>query len=240
MRTGEAIAKVDADSMARQEQGSIEWDVSPAVLEVFLPATSRFSETIRRLFDIIVGAILLVISLPLFCIIALAVKITSRGPIIFRQKRAGLNGRIFTMYKFRTMYDGADDAKMTLVKLNEVDGPAFKIKNDPRVTPLGRFLRRSSMDELPQLINVLRGEMSLVGPRPLPVEEARNIEGIGQLRMAVKPGLTCLWQISGRNELVYEKWVQLDLYYIRHRSLLLDIMILIQTIPAVLSAHGAY
>lgn len=240
MRTAEVITKAEADSTRRDERRDIEMVASSAVKDIFLPSTRPVAEYVRRLLDVVIGAILLVISLPLLFVIALAVKISSRGPVIFSQKRAGLNGRTFTMYKFRTMRDGAEDAKATLVKLNEVDGPAFKIKNDPRVTLLGRFLRRSSMDELPQLINVLRGDMSLVGPRPLPVEEADNVEGIGRLRLIVKPGLTCLWQISGRNELPYEQWIRLDLYYIRHRCLLLDMMILVQTIPAVLSAHGAY
>ena len=144
------------------------------------------------------------------------------------------------MYKFRTMHDGAENDRDALAKLNELEGPVFKIASDPRLTSIGRFLRRSSIDELPQLVNCLFGQMSLVGPRPLWINEALQASGQERYRMSVKPGLTCLWQVSGRSELGYDKWVALDLYYIRNRSLLLDIMILFQTLPAVLSARGAY
>ncbi|MDY7010948.1 MAG: sugar transferase [Planctomycetota bacterium] len=208
--------------------------------EALLNGASRFYDFAKRIFDIVAGAVLLVLTMPIMTLTALAIKMTSRGPIFFRQQRTGLNGRTFTMYKFRSMCSGAEDARPILEKLNENDGPAFKIKHDPRVTRIGRFLRRSSLDELPQLINVLSGQMSLVGPRPLPVTEAKNVRGAGRMRTTVKPGLTCLWQISGRNELTFQQWMHLDLYYIRHRSLLLDLAIIIQTIPAVLSAHGAY
>ncbi len=200
----------------------------------------RFYEFTKRLIDIVAGVVLLVMAMPIMIVSAVAIKITSRGGVFFGQKRAGLDGRTFTMYKFRSMYHGAEEARPVLEKLNESDGPAFKIRNDPRVTPLGRFLRRSSIDELPQLINVLAGQMSLVGPRPLPVSEADNVRGKARMRTSVKPGLTCLWQISGRNELTFRQWAALDLYYIRHRSLFLDLMIIVQTIPAVLSARGAY
>ena len=144
------------------------------------------------------------------------------------------------MYKFRTMRNGAQDERELVAHLNEQTGPVFKIAADPRVTWIGRFLRRSSIDELPQLFNVLSGKMSLVGPRPLWLPEALQSVGAARLRMRIKPGLTCLWQISGRSELTYDQWVLLDLYYIRHRSLLLDLLIIAQTIPAVLSARGAY
>jgi len=168
------------------------------------------------------------------------VKLTSRGPVLFRQVRAGLNELPFTMFKFRTMRLGAEDDRELLAHLNEQSGPVFKIPEDPRLTPVGRFLRRSSLDELPQLFNVLRGEMSLVGPRPLWMVEARQARGAARLRTLVKPGLTCLWQISGRSELDYDTWVEMDLFYIRRRSFLLDLLITIQTIPAVLSGRGAY
>jgi lipopolysaccharide/colanic/teichoic acid biosynthesis glycosyltransferase len=171
---------------------------------------------------------------------AAIVKLTSRGPVIFRQTRAGLHGRPFTMFKFRTMVDRAEEARKALAHLNEKDGPVFKIANDPRLTLVGRFLRRSSIDELPQLFNILRGEMSLVGPRPLWLPEAEQTKGIALFRMEVKPGLTCLWQISGRSELSYNEWVRLDLYYVQRRGMLLDLMIMFRTVSAVISARGAY
>jgi len=190
--------------------------------------------------DLIIGTWLLLMALPLMLLTAAVIKLTSRGPVIFRQKRVGRGGRIFTMYKFRSMQQGAENIRPLVQDLNEKDGPVFKIRDDPRLTPTGRFVRRSSIDELPQLINVLRGEMSLVGPRPMLVDEARQDHRMARVRTAVKPGLTCLWQISGRCELSYEDWLRLDLYYLRNRGLLLDLMILVQTVPAVISGHGAY
>ena len=194
----------------------------------------------KRALDVAVAATLLIALAPLMLLVAAAVKLTSRGGVIFKQTRAGRDGRPFVMYKFRTMHVGAEDARPLVAHLNEKDGPVFKIARDPRLTPIGRFLRRSSIDELPQLINVLRGEMSLVGPRPLWMPEAQRTVGQARLRMGVKPGLTCLWQVQGRSELSYQEWVKLDLDYVRNRSLLLDLAIMLQTIPAVLSARGAY
>jgi len=197
-------------------------------------------EIAKRAFDLVFGSLLLVLSAPVMILAALAVKLTSRGPVLFRQQRLGRHGRVFTMYKFRTMHRNAEGSRRRVQGLNEKDGPVFKMREDPRTTPVGRLLRRSSIDELPQLLNVLKGQMSLVGPRPLWVTEARETDGPARMRCLVKPGLTCLWQISGRSELCYAEWVLLDLYYIRHRSLALDLMILIQTIPAVVSGRGAY
>ncbi len=227
-------------SAPEQQVSFVPDEVASEGAEALLQSADHFYDFTKRVFDIAAGAILLVLATPLMVLAALAIKITSRGPVLFHQKRTGLNGQTFTMHKFRSMCPGAEDARPILEKLNESNGPAFKIKRDPRVTLVGRFLRRSSIDELPQLINVLAGRMSLVGPRPLPVAEAENVRGAGRLRTTVKPGLTCLWQISGRNELTFEQWMHMDLYYIRHRSLLLDLVILVQTIPAVLSTHGAY
>ena len=169
------------------------------------------------------------------------VKITSPGPILFRQKRSGINGRPFTMYKFRSMGTNAEQRKHELAAMNEMSGPVFKVANDPRITPIGRFLRRFSLDELPQLFNVLKGAMSLVGPRPLPVDETRRFEDLAhRRRLSVKPGLTCLWQISGRNEInEFSDWVRLDLEYIDNWSLWLDIKILFRTIPVVFIGTGA-
>ena len=229
-----ATAKIPADILRVLDE------VDRQGINALTNGTKGCYDFAKRVFDLTAGSILLIMAMPVMVLTAIVIKIASRGPIFFNQQRAGLNGKVFTMHKFRSMCPGAEDAKPILEKLNENNGPAFKIKHDPRVTRIGRFLRRSSLDELPQLINVLSGNMSLVGPRPLPVSEARNVKGAGRMRTTVKPGLTCLWQISGRNELTFEQWMHMDLYYIRHRSFLLDLAIFIQTIPAVLSAHGAY
>ena len=204
------------------------------------PAGGALYEPIKRVLDVVGACILVVLLAPVMLLVAGLIKLTSRGPVIFTQRRAGLGEVPFTMYKFRTMRNGAEEDRQCLADRNETNGPVFKMAEDPRFTLLGRFLRRSSLDELPQLFNVLNGQMSLVGPRPLVLPEAEKAVGAARLRTTVKPGLTCLWQISGRSELSYEKWVLLDLFYIRRRSSLLDLLIVIQTIPAVLSGHGAY
>jgi len=190
------------------------------------------------------GALLLLVLLiviPVIPLIALAIKLTSPGPVFFRQQRSGLNGAPFTLYKFRTMVTNAEQFKRELEAMNEMSGPVFKVTNDPRVTPIGKFLRKYSLDELPQLFNVVRTEMSLVGPRPLPVDEVRRFENLAhRRRLSVKPGLTCIWQISGRNQISdFKDWVRLDLEYIDNWSLWLDLKILIRTIPAVLVGTGA-
>jgi exopolysaccharide biosynthesis polyprenyl glycosylphosphotransferase len=184
--------------------------------------------------------LLMFLALPMLSI-ALAIKLTSKGPALFRQKRSGLNGQPFTMLKFRSMITDAEQRKHELEALNEMTGPVFKVTNDPRVTPVGRMLRRFSIDELPQLLNVVRGEMSLVGPRPLPVDEVKRFDDLAhRRRLSVKPGLTCLWQISGRNDVTdFKEWVRLDLEYIDKWSLWLDLRILLRTIPVVLRGTGA-
>jgi exopolysaccharide biosynthesis polyprenyl glycosylphosphotransferase len=190
-----------------------------------------------------VGALLLLIPSAVFIFIpaAILIKWSSPGPIFFRQKRAGLSGKPFIMYKFRTMVTNAEQLKQELASLNEMSGPVFKVTNDPRVTRIGRILRRWSLDEFPQLINVLRGDMSLVGPRPLPVDEVNRFDDWShRRRLSVKPGLTCLWQVGGRNDLKdFKEWVRLDLEYIDHWSLWLDFKILWLTIPVVLLGKGA-
>jgi lipopolysaccharide/colanic/teichoic acid biosynthesis glycosyltransferase len=174
-------------------------------------------------------------------LIALGIRLTSPGPILFRQERAGRFGKPFVMVKFRSMSNDAEMRKAELEPFNQMSGPVFKLEQDPRVTPFGNWLRRTSMDELPQLVNVLSGDMSLVGPRPLPIYEVERFENSAQRRrLSVKPGLTCLWQISGRNEVRdFRDWVRLDLDYIDRWSLGLDLKILLRTIPAVLSGLGA-
>ena len=196
---------------------------------------------VKQVLDFAGSSVLLFfLAVPLL-VVALMVRWTSPGPVFFRQQRSGLNGRPFTMLKFRSMVSDAEQLKHELAALNEMSGPVFKVTNDPRITPLGRFLRRYSIDELPQLVNVWRGEMSLVGPRPLPVDEVNRFDDTAhRRRLSVKPGLTCLWQISGRNNVCdFQEWVRLDLEYIDHWSLWLDLKILVRTIPAVFSGAGA-
>jgi exopolysaccharide biosynthesis polyprenyl glycosylphosphotransferase len=195
----------------------------------------------KHVMDGLGALLLLVFFLPLLVAAAIAVKLSSPGPVFFRQRRSGLNGKPFIMYKFRSMVSDAEQRKLELARLNEMSGPVFKLTNDPRITPVGRWLRKFSIDELPQLFNVLRGEMSLVGPRPLPVEEVQKFNDLAhRRRLSVKPGLTCLWQISGRNEITnFTDWVRLDLEYIDNWSLWLDLKILWRTIPVVLFTKGA-
>jgi len=202
---------------------------------------ASWQSVFKQVIDYVGAVVLLLVSALPFAVVSLLIKLTSPGPVLFRQKRAGLNGQPFTMYKFRTMVSNAEQLKHELAALNEMSGPVFKMTNDPRVTPIGRWLRRTSLDEFPQLFNVLRGEMSLVGPRPLPVEEVQRLGDLGhRRRLSVKPGLTCLWQISGRNELSdFKEWVRLDLEYIDNWSLWLDLKILWRTVPIVLSGTGA-
>lgn len=194
----------------------------------------------KRAMDIVLSAVLLALGLPVFVAIALAIKLNSPGPVFYTQVRVGKNRRFFNIVKFRSMQIDAEARLADLRDRNEVSGPMFKIRKDPRITSVGRFLRRTSLDELPQLINVLRGEMSLVGPRPplaSEVEQYRNWE-IGRLRAV--PGITGLWQVSGRTELSFEEMVRLDLNYVRNWSLALDLLILVRTLPAVIASRGAY
>ncbi len=207
------------------------------------PETS-WQSVIKQVGDYL-GALILVLFLtvvvPVIPIVALLIKLTSPGPVLFRQMRSGLNGSPFTIYKFRTMVTNAEQLKHELAAMNEMSGPVFKVSADPRITPIGKLLRRFSIDELPQLINILRGEMSLVGPRPLPVDEVKRFNDLAhRRRLSVKPGLTCLWQVSGRNEITdFRDWVRLDLEYIDNWSLWLDFKILLRTVPAVFRATGA-
>jgi exopolysaccharide biosynthesis polyprenyl glycosylphosphotransferase len=193
----------------------------------------------KRFVDVSLSALILVLALPVVLGIALLIKLTAGGAVLYRQTRCGLNGRRFTLYKFRTMVEGAEERQRELLHLNEMDGPVFKLKQDPRVTRLGRFLRRFSLDELPQLWNVLRGDMSLVGPRPPIPDEVARYQRWQRRRLSMKPGLTCLWQISGRNQIDFDRWMQLDLEYIDSWSPWLDMKILLKTVPAVLSGRGA-
>lgn len=203
---------------------------------------ASWQSVIKQMIDFAGALIMLLIAGPLLMIpAAILIKLTSKGPVFFKQQRSGLNGSPFTIFKFRTMGTNAEQIKHELAAMNEMTGPVFKITKDPRITPLGKWLRKFSIDELPQLFNVLRGDMSLVGPRPLPVDEIKRINDMAhRRRLSVKPGLTCLWQISGRNEIKdFDNWVRLDLEYIDNWSLWLDFKILLRTIPAVFCGSGA-
>jgi exopolysaccharide biosynthesis polyprenyl glycosylphosphotransferase len=194
---------------------------------------------VKRAMDIAFASVLLLLLFPLMVLVGILIKLTSKGPVIYRQVRCGLYGRKFFLYKFRSMHEGAEDVLWEIRHLNEMDGPVFKMRNDPRVTTFGRFLRKSSIDEWPQFWNVLKGNMSLVGPRaPLP-EEVREYTRWQRRRLSVKPGITCLWQVSGRNEIDFHEWMKLDLHYIDNWSLLLDLKILLRTFPVVLLGKGA-
>jgi len=197
--------------------------------------------SVKRLIDVTGALGMLALLSPALLLVGLLVRLTSRGPAVFRQDRAGMNGRTFTLYKFRTMVEGAEQGRFTLESRNEMDGPAFKIKSDPRITRLGRFLRKNSIDELPQLLNVLKGDMSLVGPRPLPMYEVEKFDSWHRRRMTMRPGITCLWQVMGRNRVTnFAEWMKLDLEYVDRWSLGLDFKILARTIPAVVVGRGAF
>lgn len=194
----------------------------------------------KRTLDIVGSLIALLLGFPLFFVLGILIKMTSPGPILFTQTRVGLGGERFTCFKFRSMYLDAEARLNQLRAHNEVSGPVFKIRHDPRITPLGRVLRKYSLDELPQFLNVLFGDMSLVGPRPpIPSEvEKYTLRQLG--RLSVKPGLTCLWQISGRSDIDFERWVELDLQYVERMSFWEDLRILLMTVPAVITGRGAY
>ena len=194
---------------------------------------------LKRCLDILGSLVGLILLSPALLVTALAIKVSSPGPVLFKQPRVGLNGRVFNCYKFRSMVVNAEDVKAAISHLNEMSGPVFKIKNDPRVTPVGRLIRKTSIDELPQLFNVLLGHMSLVGPRPPLPSEVNLYENSHRKRLSVKPGITCIWQVSGRNNVDFDHWMEMDAEYVHNWSLWLDLKILFRTIPAVLMRKGA-
>lgn len=200
----------------------------------------RSWQTWKRATDIVVGGAALVLSLPVVAVAALAIAVVDRGAPFFAQERVGRNGRRFHMFKLRTMVEGAHEMRDDILHLNEVDGPVFKIRNDPRLHPLGSFLRRTSIDELPNLFNVLRGEMSLVGPRPPLPAEVEHYTPYAMRRLTVRPGITCLWQIRGRCSVSFEEWMRLDNEYIDTWSPVRDLSILVKTVPAVIRKDGAH
>jgi exopolysaccharide biosynthesis polyprenyl glycosylphosphotransferase len=210
------------------------------LLEVHYPGLDNTQRTLKRVVDVTVSLVGLVLLSPLFLAVAIAVRLDSPGPVLFRQKRVGADEKVFVCYMFRSMQRDAEVRQAVLEDLNEVEGPAFKIRDDPRVTRVGRFLRRWSIDELPQLVNVLKGEMSLVGPRPLPVRDFLRMEESHKGRLGAVPGMTGYWQTSGRSDLSFEEMVRLDLYYIENWSLSFDLKIILKTLGAVLRREGAY
>ena len=210
------------------------------IITIFTGPPDSLPLAIKRGIDLVLSSVAILFAMPLFGVIALIIKLDSRGPVLFPQERVGFNRRRFRALKFRTMVEGAEGQQAALESLNEADGPVFKIRKDPRITRVGRWLRRLSFDELPQLFNVLRGDMSLVGPRPLPLRDVSRIDvRAHKRRFSVRPGITCLWQVNGR-EPRFEEWIKADMEYIDNWSLGLDLRIILKTIPAVLSGKGAY
>ena len=223
--------------IARARQTELE-DIPLLTFETTVAKESQLF--IKRAMDIVISGLAIIILSPLFLVVASLIKLTSSGPVIFRQKRISLNGRVFVLYKFRTMHKEAEKEQSELKVLNEMKGPVFKVKKDHRITPVGRILRKFSIDELLQFFNIFVGHMSLIGPRPLPVYEVAKFEPWQRRRLSMRPGLTCLWQIKGRNKIEFDEWMNLDLEYLDNWSLGLDFKILILTIPVVLLGIGAY
>ncbi len=210
------------------------------VMTLFSTPQDSWGYLAKRVLDFSAGLILAVLMFPLMMFVALAIKLDSPGSVLFVQKRVGQNKRIFRLYKFRTMRTDAEDMQMNLENLNEMDGPVFKIRNDPRITKVGWWLRKLSIDELPQIINVIKGDMSLVGPRPLPIRDYKGFNKDWQRkRFSIRPGITCTWQIQGRNDISFEEWMKLDLEYVNNWKFIHDVEILLKTIPAVIKGRGA-
>ncbi len=204
-------------------------------------AESRlFYHICKRIMDVVCSAAALAVLSPIFLAVAVAIKLEDKGPVIFTQNRTGKDGKVFRMYKFRSMYVDAEKRRSELLARNAADGPLFKIADDPRVTKVGRFIRRTSIDELPQLVNILKGEMSIVGPRPLVTYEQNQCTEYQAQRLLVKPGLTCIWQVSGRSDTSFDELIEMDLEYIRNQSLWLDIKLILKTVVVVFTHKGAY
>ncbi len=195
---------------------------------------------IKRLFDVVMSMIALIVLAPVFLVVAFVIKLEDGGNAFYVQERSGLNGKPFRMYKFRSMCKDAEKIHKQLLDQNELDGPAFKMKDDPRVTKVGKFIRKTSIDELPQLVNIVKGEMSIVGPRPLPTYETEQCNDYQNQRLLVKPGLTCYWQCCGRNDIPFDEWMELDLKYIREAGFWTDFKLILKTVGAVLRSDGAY
>lgn len=201
---------------------------------------TRFYLVTKRMMDIVGASIGLILASPIMIMVAILIKLEDpKGPIVFSQERNGVYPKTFRMYKFRSMYIDAEERLQELMHLNEQTGPAFKMKDDPRITRVGKFIRKTSLDELPQLINVLKGEMSIVGPRPAIPREVKLYNDHQKQRLLVKPGITCIWQVSGRNNIGFDDWVELDIEYIKTRNLWLDVKLILMTVPALLGDETA-
>jgi len=235
------IVRLSADIFhLKVAKAGVEQVEGTQLLTIYTGSMQGFAVLAKRLFDVVLSSVILVFLFPFFILVPLLIKLTSSGPVFFVQKRIGINKRRFQLYKFRTMVSDAEEQLADLEALNEASGPVFKIKNDPRITPVGKFLRKASIDELPQLFNVIKGDMSLVGPRPLPIRDYEGFDDDWQRRrFSVRPGITCLWQVNGRSSVSFNKWMELDMKYIDNWSLGLDIKILLKTIPAVIKGSGA-
>jgi lipopolysaccharide/colanic/teichoic acid biosynthesis glycosyltransferase len=241
---GEPAQPANAGAAKASDASAVGHTAARAILPAapVLPMETLFAKPTpwwKRAIDIAVSGTAILIASPLLIAIALAIKLTSKGPVVFTQRRAGLGGQPFVIYKFRTMVVDAEARKAALRAQSEQDGPAFKIKRDPRITFVGGFLRSTSLDELPQLFNILLGDMSLVGPRPLPIDEQNGCDLWHRKRLDVVPGLTCIWQVEGRSRVTFEEWMRMDMAYIRSRRMLTELFILLKTVPAVLLRRGA-
>ncbi len=233
-------AKIPTDIFRiKSSKASISRYLGMAVIDLYTSPKMSIQLFLKRVIDLVFSTILILASLPMSLLVAILIKATSNGPVFFRQQRVGYNGRLFTLYKFRTMVNNAEELKKDLINLNEMDGPVFKINNDPRITRVGRVLRSLSIDELPQLLNVIKGDMSLVGPRPPVPPEVAQYALPDRRRLSMRPGITGIWQVSGRNTIGFEKWMEMDRQYIDQWSLLLDMQILWRTVFAVLKGEGA-
>jgi lipopolysaccharide/colanic/teichoic acid biosynthesis glycosyltransferase len=232
---GEASNELEALNSDLQKPDVIE----PRKGEVQAFKFVRSTPIWKRCLDLCGASLGLVLLMPLFCVIAIAIKLTSRGPVLFTQMREGKDGRIFKIYKFRTMLQGADEQLPAIRNFSEQDGPAFKLKEDPRATPLGRYLRKCCADELPQLINIMKGEMSLVGPRPLPLDESYQCTTWQRRRLDVLPGLTCFWQVEGGREVPFDEWMRMDIAYTRSRNFLTDVKLILKTVVVTILHRGS-
>jgi exopolysaccharide biosynthesis polyprenyl glycosylphosphotransferase len=225
------------------EQGRIGFD--PTVHEVAVAHDFQVRESAayrvsKRIFDLVVASIALILLVPIVPLIVVMIRLDTPGPVFFRQERVGKNGRGFKFYKFRSMHTDAERQRQEVETMNEQDGPIFKVRSDPRITSVGKFLRRSSLDEIPQIFNVFKGEMSIVGPRPPLPSEVEQYQPWHRRRLEVTPGITCLWQISGRSHLSFNEWMRLDMEYLKQRSFKTDMLILLRTVPAVIARKGAF
>ncbi len=232
---GKKLVVNGEETVIASNSGAIEVNEPTVVLK-----KKHVYQVIKRGFDITASIVGLILLAPLFLVVAIMIKREDGGPIFFIQERTGLNNKPFKMYKFRTMCENAAEMHKFLLEQNELDGPAFKMKEDPRITRIGKFLRHTSIDELPQLLNILKGEMSVVGPRPLPVYETDQMTDYQNTRHLVKPGLTCYWQVMGRTEVPFEEWMELDQKYLEKRSVATDIGLIVMTFRALTAGDGAY